>query len=371
MKKFINILLLLISTAIYSMPPSSETTINGGNWTTNGNWFDGSSPSTTGGSNIIYNINHTMTLSTVGFTLGSNSVLNICNTCTLTINGDVTFSNGSTINLPTGGVLIINGNVINNNNSNQIYIDGTIVINGNFTGGNGSTVTSPSGTGSMDISGSVTTSGTGVVFGSNVDCVSNCDNSNTNPLGSSLPIELIIFNGRPDGFDTILEWITATETNNDYFEIERSEDGINWEYVKQIDGEGNSVSLKKYSFVDTNPNIPISYYRLKQVDFDGKYSFSNIIYVDFVILERKKHITPTPNPIVKNEDISLIISGFLGDEILLILTDVYGKSHYQKVFMIYDNKTTVVIPNGNLPQGTYIITGSNRQELYMKKIIIK
>lgn len=195
LKKSISILLIFISNYAYCMPPSTETTIGGGLWTTNGNWSDGSAPGTTGGSNIIYNINNNITLTTTGFTLGSNSQLNLCNTCTLTINGNVTFSNGSTLNVPIGAVLIINGDVTNNNNSNQIYVDGTLSISGNFTGGNGSTLTSPSGTGTMDIGGSVTTSGSGSVFGSIVDCTSNCDNSSGNPL----PIKLISFNGNHYG----------------------------------------------------------------------------------------------------------------------------------------------------------------------------
>lgn len=268
MKKIL--ILLLISFKVYSVN-TIYTTINGPSWTTNANWSGGTAPSATGGSNNTYNINNTEAVSG-NFNLGSNSIMTLCNTCTLTITGDVTFTNGSTLNIPAGAHLVINGNVTNNNNSNNININGLITINGNFTGGNGSAVT---GTGAMAITGTATTTGTGTIFGSTVDCNSTgtCSSSYQDPL----PIELLSFNCRGTGEYVIIDWSTASETNNDYFTIERSNDAIYFVNVSIVRGAGNSTSIKTYNIKDLSPSKGINYYRLRQTDYDGKTEVSAIV----------------------------------------------------------------------------------------------
>ena len=78
----------------------------------------------------------------------------------------------------------------------------------------------------------------------------------------------------------ILSWATATETNNDHFEVERSSDAINFKTIKEIPGAMNSLETKKYVYVDSNPEPGINYYRLKQVDLDGTYKYAPIVDVD-------------------------------------------------------------------------------------------
>lgn len=96
-----------------------------------------------------------------------------------------------------------------------------------------------------------------------------------------LPIELIYFNGvRYSCSQNILNWATATETNNDHFEIERSADAINFKTIKEISGSIYSTDTKKYIYVDSNPESGINYYRLKQVDLDGTYKYAPIIDID-------------------------------------------------------------------------------------------
>lgn len=93
----------------------------------------------------------------------------------------------------------------------------------------------------------------------------------------SLPIQLLNFNAIPTNLNSvILDWQTASEINNDFFTIERSKSGINWEEISVMDGAGNSSSLLSYSTIDNDPYFGISYYRLKQTDFDGQFEYSNI-----------------------------------------------------------------------------------------------
>lgn len=94
-----------------------------------------------------------------------------------------------------------------------------------------------------------------------------------------LPIELISFSGEAVEGHNMLYWTTATEINNDYFTIERSDDGIRFEEVLRTEGAGNSHNTLDYSAKDNSPMEGLNYYRLKQTDFDGAYSYSNPISI--------------------------------------------------------------------------------------------
>lgn len=96
---------------------------------------------------------------------------------------------------------------------------------------------------------------------------------------SSLPVTLLNFSGENENNNNKLLWTTATEINNDYFELERSYDAINFEKISEVDGAGNSSNILNYYQIDYsfNRTNPVSYYRLKQVDFDGQFSYSNIV----------------------------------------------------------------------------------------------
>jgi hypothetical protein len=95
-----------------------------------------------------------------------------------------------------------------------------------------------------------------------------------------LPIELISFEGISKSGYNHLFWKTASESNNDYFTIEKTQDGINYNTVININGAGNSNTTLSYDYIDYNVDNTINYYRLKQTDYDGKYSYSNIISLD-------------------------------------------------------------------------------------------
>jgi hypothetical protein len=95
-----------------------------------------------------------------------------------------------------------------------------------------------------------------------------------------LPIELLSFTAKAQAQTVKTEWITSTEINNDYFTLERSIDAQNWEPVATIDGAGNSTSELHYSHTDREPFAGISYYRLKQTDFDGVFSYSQVRAVE-------------------------------------------------------------------------------------------
>ncbi len=110
---------------------------------------------------------------------------------------------------------------------------------------------------------------------------------------SSLPIELISFTAILSGEMVKINWATASEINNDFFSVQHSINGTSFNEIKRIAGSGNSITIKNYSFRDNSPSIGVSYYRIKQTDYDGNSTFSNT-----AVVNRKKILTTSiyPNP---------------------------------------------------------------------------
>jgi hypothetical protein len=95
-----------------------------------------------------------------------------------------------------------------------------------------------------------------------------------------LPVSLTFFNGNNDGGDVLLTWQTASEENNDYFQVEHSTDGSNFQPIGKVGGRGTSTASHNYSLRHTRPAKGSNYYRLKQVDFDGQFAYSPIVHVE-------------------------------------------------------------------------------------------
>ncbi len=96
---------------------------------------------------------------------------------------------------------------------------------------------------------------------------------------SLLPIELISFTAENTAKGVLLKWVTSTETDNDFFTLERTKDGKNYELVTNVDGAGNSKNKKEYSWVDDKAYTGLSYYRLKQTDFNGQFEYFPLISI--------------------------------------------------------------------------------------------
>lgn len=114
-------------------------------------------------------------------------------------------------------------------------------------------------------------------------------------ITSPLPIELLTFTGRNTNKGNLLEWVTATELDNDYFTLERSRDGIHFEPIAVIDGAGTSMSPSYYEFTDKFAKTGYNYYRLKQTDFDGHFTYSKIILIRTEEKTAPFGIYPNPN----------------------------------------------------------------------------
>lgn len=112
---------------------------------------------------------------------------------------------------------------------------------------------------------------------------------------NSLPVDFLYFKAKPAGSKVALNWATASETNNDRFEIERSQDGASFQYLGSVKahGNGSSVVTQLYDAIDELPYGGTSYYRLKQVDRNGAFKYSGIAQVDFT---KRSYVNVYPNP---------------------------------------------------------------------------
>lgn len=126
-----------------------------------------------------------------------------------------------------------------------------------------------------------------------------------------LPVTFIKFEGKAFENHNLLEWETATEINADRFQIERSLNGINWEAIGSVSAAGNSNQILKYNFQDADYLDVESFYRLKQIDFDGQFEYSNVVLIDRSSIDREPlqveaKISLFPNPTKAAKEINII-----------------------------------------------------------------
>lgn len=171
--------------------------------------------------------------------------------------------------------------------------------------------------------------------------------STLNPL----PVELIHFATSKDEKGVLLEWTTAAEINNSHFEIELSYDGVSWISIGIVQGSGNSSTTIDYSFVNNQEEVGVQYYRLKQVDFNGDQTYSNIRY--FSPTEKDKPLSFIAFQNIENKiEVSAIFHG-MGEAYLI---DSRGKIIEMKSF-ISSNKSGVTFNFNatNLKEGIYFV----------------
>jgi hypothetical protein len=171
---------------------------------------------------------------------------------------------------------------------------------------------------------------------------------------SPLPIELLNFDAvSVDNRFVELVWQTSSETNNDFFTIERSTNGNSWEAIKTIDGAGTSSVLNTYIIVDKEPHQGVSYYRLKQTDYNGDYSYSQIRSVD--ISNNDNSVVIYPNP----TNSSFIIKGDESELKNIRISNLLGKDVTGSTVITKLSDTKYMIDISRLSDGVYSLFTSN------------
>ncbi len=170
--------------------------------------------------------------------------------------------------------------------------------------------------------------------------------------GNPLPVEMTYFKAQMEGTKVLLTWQTASELNNDHFEVERSFDGINFDILGTVQGNGTTTEIQNYEFVDHTPGSSYNYYRLRQVDFDGEFEYSRTKTVTGDQVSQAPMVRIYPNPANAN----LFIKSDRGVYFNRVeLLNMQG----QVVMDLTDAKvdggeeTTVLLPS--LPEGPYFL----------------
>ncbi len=169
-------------------------------------------------------------------------------------------------------------------------------------------------------------------------------------VNTALPITLLNFDGTLRNQEAILNWSTANEINNRGFEVQKSIDGQNFTSIGFMIGAGNSSNVNIYHFSDLKVVSGSNFYRLKQVDFDGKFIYSKIITITF---NAKPSIQLFPNP-AKNY-VLINLKGIATGNYVIRLIDVDGKILSANTYAISAGMQPVNIPLNNYSSGIYFV----------------
>lgn len=179
--------------------------------------------------------------------------------------------------------------------------------------------------------------------------------------GSSLPVELVTFTATENNNTVLLEWSTVSEINNDYFTVEKTADGNRWQELENIPGARNSNTLRNYSITDQQPFAGINYYRLKQTDLDGTFSYSEIVPINFKEQDALS-VYVFPNPaaeilnVVTSETATWQLLDAAGQTIFIMPDAAAGKVHQ--------------INTGKLVSGIYILKTISRNSASIRQIMV-
>ncbi len=165
---------------------------------------------------------------------------------------------------------------------------------------------------------------------------------------TALPVELVSFSCKEIAHSALIEWETASELDNDYFSIERSRNSIDWETLALVGGAGTSNHQINYSYADENPLSGQSYYRLKQTDYNGEFSYSDIESVNF---DPSTQIKIYPNPTVNY----ITIEWNTIEEPEYNISNLFGENLTDQIASNFLNGKTQ-LDLSSLRAGIYIIT---------------
>lgn len=180
-----------------------------------------------------------------------------------------------------------------------------------------------------------------------------------------LPVELVRFTARNSGTTVQLQWLTASEIQNEYFAVERSSDGKIFDSIGRVAGHGTTAQGAAYSFADEQPLPDASYYRLKQVDEDGSHAYSAVVTVTRTAARKVAHVYPTIT--TDNLQVSVEHAGAMRQ---VLVWDMMGKQMLQKV--LDQNILHHTLDVSNLRGGSYVLVlldeqGQRQTTRFMKR----
>ncbi len=188
-----------------------------------------------------------------------------------------------------------------------------------------------------------------------------------------LPVELTSFdavNGENCTID--LTWKTATETNNAYFKIEKSTDGINYETIGTVEGKGNSTTPTAYNFTDRTPSLD-NYYRLQQVDLDGTTTTSSQLIIRSNCFDDSSvnTIDVFPNPVYDKGNVRFYNTNLGDTQVELNIADALGRTVHTEMLTVNDGPNILHFNTSHLVPGTYYVQLKGSDWLSVSEKIVK
>jgi len=189
---------------------------------------------------------------------------------------------------------------------------------------------------------------------------------------STVPVTLTSFDAVKNNKDVMLKWITASEINNEYFEIQRSLDAVSFETIGKVQGNGTTASVSSYTFSDKNvlddfSSFSAFFYRLKQVDFDGATEYSKTVRVSNNVLTTN-NIEVYPNP--NNGTFNIMLPANEQSTIQLTIIDPTGKVIEQKMMPLQQGNNLLDL-NLSLSKGIYMLLIQQNGISVSKKFAVK
>ncbi len=191
---------------------------------------------------------------------------------------------------------------------------------------------------------------------------------------NALPVTLLSFEAKNvDNEKVELNWSTASETSNAFFSIEKSTDGVNFEKIGQLQGANTSSDRIDYQFIDNTPSIGNNFYRLKQTDFSGEFTYSEIQRVYLSFKAQTGRLRVFPNPVESGQDLNLQYELGNSTPIRIRMVSMTGTIVYDKVLdAVEQSNSTLAIPTFNLKAGLYILKVYQEQnQISNHKILIR
>ena len=182
-----------------------------------------------------------------------------------------------------------------------------------------------------------------------------------------LPIGLTSFTARQQDGVIKIRWTTESEINNNYFTVEKSLDGIHFETLCSIKGVGNSSSILNYEAADEHPFTGLNYYRLKQTDFDGSYSYSNVVSCVSDGNGMMRVLSVNPNPVQFSANLTLDITD--DEDVSVQLSDTRGQLVFDKIFFVHEGIQHLELDLSGLEQGIYLLRVHCEYGSYSQKLI--
>ncbi len=286
---------------------------------------------------------------------------------TLRIIGDLELTGGASLKIEEDGLLIVENDYITSGGARTIN-EGHVVEIQNLRGSGGSSIQNnnnfyvygeATGTDGSRFNGSQNNP-KNANFGSEDELMQ--DNPQLYEFASGMvvmPITLAYFRAEKESDQTLLEWKTVNEDNNDFFTIERSRNGKQFEILDQMTGAGNSDVELSYEFVDDDPFNGANYYRLKQTDFNGDFEYFNIVLVHHDKLAGD--MAPItidrigPNPFQQQFTINFTLQE--STDVRLTLTNAHGQQIAEVSYRAYSGSNDIIFQKGSqLSPGVYLVT---------------